>query len=119
MLEEAFQGFADGIALRWGEQVLQLLVEGPPLNLDARGENLCNPLQGGERGGGGRGVSRVRVCKAQVERKESSTEQGAGLGPQDEPCSSPVCWAGVRTVQLGLVCASQLENDTGCGATVL
>lgn len=119
MLEEAFQGFADGIALRWGEQVLQLLVEGPPLNLDARGENLCNPLQGGERGGGGRGVSRVRVCKAQVERKESSTEQGAGLGPQDEPCSSPVCWAGVRTVQLGLVCASRLENHTGCGATVL
>lgn len=119
MLEEAFQGFADGIALRWGEQVLQLLVEGPPLNLDARGENLCDPLQGGERGGGGRGVSRVRVCKAQVERKESSTERGAGLGPQDVPCSSPVCWARMRTVQLGLVCASWLENYASCGATVL
>lgn len=79
MLEEAFQRFADGIALRWSQQVLQLLVEGPSLNLDARGEYLCDPLQGGEGRGGARGVSRVRVCKAQVERKkkENSTDKGS------------------------------------------
>lgn len=78
MLEEAFQCFADGIALRWSQQVLQLLVEGPSLNLDARGEYLCNPLQGGEGRRGARGVSRVRVCKAQVEReKENSTDTGS------------------------------------------
>lgn len=78
MLEEAFQRFADGIALRWSQQVLQLLVEGPSLNLDARGEYLCNPLQGGEGRGGARGVSRVRVCKAQVERKKK-IQQTKGL----------------------------------------
>lgn len=78
MLEEALQRFADGIALGWCKQVLQLLVEGPPLNLDARGEDLCHPLQGGERRGAGRGVGRVRVCKAQAERKENSTGRGVG-----------------------------------------
>lgn len=70
MLEEAFQRSADGVALGGGQQVLQLLGEGPSLNLDARGEYLCNPLQGGEGGGGARGVSRVRVCKAQVDTKK-------------------------------------------------
>lgn len=78
MLKEAFQCFADGIALRWSQQVLQLLGEGPSLNLDARGEYLCNPLQGGEGGGGARGISRVRVCKAQVERKKK-IQQTKGL----------------------------------------
>lgn len=73
MLEEAFQRFADGIALRWSQQVLQLLIEGPSLDLDARGEYLCHPLQGGEGGGGARGVSRVRVCKVQVERKKENS----------------------------------------------
>lgn len=70
MLEEAFQCFADGVTLRRSQQVLQLLGEGPSLDLDARGENLCNPLQGGEGRGAARGVSRVRVCKVRVERKK-------------------------------------------------
>lgn len=48
MLEEALQRLADGETLGRGQQVLQLLRESPSLDLDARGENLCNPLQGGE-----------------------------------------------------------------------
>jgi len=78
MLEEAFQRFADGIALGGGQQVLQLLGEGPSLDLDARGENLCNPLQGGEGRGGARGVGRIGVCKARVERKKK-IQQTKGL----------------------------------------
>lgn len=70
MLEEAFQCFADGVTLGRSQQVLQLLGEGPSLDLDARGENLCNPLQGGEGRGAAQGVSRVRVCKVRVERKK-------------------------------------------------
>lgn len=78
MLEEAFQRSADGVALGGGQEVLQLLGERPSLNLDARGEYLCNPLQGGEGGGGARGVSRVRVCKAQVDTKKK-IQQTKGL----------------------------------------
>lgn len=63
MLEEALQRLADGETLGRGQQVLQLLRERPSLDLDARGENLCNPLQGGEGRGAARGLSRVRVCK--------------------------------------------------------
>lgn len=44
VLEEALQGFADGIALRWSEQMLQLLVEGPALDLDVGRQDLCDPL---------------------------------------------------------------------------
>lgn len=66
MLEEALQRLADGETLGRGQQVLQLLRERPSLDLDARGENLCNPLQGGEGRGAARGLSRVRVCKKNI-----------------------------------------------------
>lgn len=45
VLEEALQGPAHSIALRWREQVLQLLTEGPPLYTDAGRQNVSHPLQ--------------------------------------------------------------------------
>ena len=45
VLEEVFQSLADGVPLLDSQQVLQLLSEGPALNPDAGGQNLCHPLQ--------------------------------------------------------------------------
>lgn len=43
--------------------MLQLLAESPPLNPDAGGQDLCHPLQGGERRGRVGGIQRVGVCQ--------------------------------------------------------
>lgn len=93
MLEEAFQRLADRIALRGGQQMLQLLCEGPSLDLDARGEDLCHPLQGGERGGAARGVGSVRVCRARVEREETIEQTGSPPRVK-RPVLKPGCRAG-------------------------
>lgn len=45
MLEEGLQGLADCVPLLDGQQVLQLLAEGPPVDFDAGWKNLCHPLQ--------------------------------------------------------------------------
>lgn len=48
MLEEGLQGLADRVPLLDGQQVLQLLAEGPSVDFDAWRKNLCHPLQRAE-----------------------------------------------------------------------
>lgn len=62
VLEEALEGPADPIALGRREEVLQLLAESPPLHPDAGGQDLCYPLQGGERRGRVGGIQGIGVC---------------------------------------------------------
>lgn len=48
VLEEGLQGFTDGVSLLDGEEVLELLTEGPAMYTDAGRKDLCDPLQGAE-----------------------------------------------------------------------
>lgn len=57
VLEEGLQSLADGVSLLDGEQMLQLLAEGSPMNFNAGRKDLCHPLQGAE---GWRSVQHIK-----------------------------------------------------------
>lgn len=48
VLEEGLQGLADSVPLLDGQQVLQLLAKGAPVDFNARRKDFCHPLQRAE-----------------------------------------------------------------------
>lgn len=48
VLEEVLQGLADGVPLLDGEQMFQLLPKGAAMHADTGGQNIRDPLKGGE-----------------------------------------------------------------------